>query len=120
MKETYERKLFYSREDSGWIAVIPELPGCSAFGKTPETALQELETAKGLWLGAARKNKRRIPEPIAEKKLNGRFLLRLPRELHEKLVHDAKEQGVSLNQLILYIVAQYAHLGPKMARHYIR
>ena len=117
MRPGYEIKVFYSREDKGWIAVIPELPGCSAFGKSPEKALNELETAKDLWVEAARREKRRIPEPLAGKELTGKFLLRLPKDLHRKLAYEAREQGVSLNQWMLYIIAQYAKLGSRMARH---
>ena len=120
MHETYERKVFYSKEDKGWIAVIPELAGCSAFGKSPDKALEELEIAKDLWLEAARKDKRHIPEPLAERDLTGKFVVRLPKELHHTLVIQAKEQGVSLNQFMLYIMAQYSHLGSQMARHTIR
>jgi len=113
--ETYEIKVFYSKEDEGWIATIPELPGCSAFGRTPEKSLDELKTAKGLWLEASRKEKRHVPKPLADSDLNGKFLLRLPKELHRKLAYEAKEQGVSLNQFMLYIMAQYAHLGSQVA-----
>lgn len=57
MADLYERKAFYSKEDGGWIAVAPELPGCSAFGKTPEQALMELNAVMELWLETARSKK---------------------------------------------------------------
>lgn len=38
----YAIEIFYSEEDGGYIAVVPELPGCSAFGETPEEALKEV------------------------------------------------------------------------------
>ena len=41
----YIIELFYSEEDEGYIAVVPKLPGCSAFGKTRKEALQEIEVA---------------------------------------------------------------------------
>ena len=46
-------KVFYSEEDEGYIAVVPELPGCSAFGETPEEALKEVKIAIELWIKAA-------------------------------------------------------------------
>jgi len=112
--------VFYSREDNGWIAVIPELPGCSAFGKSPEQAIKELGVARELWVGAAREEKRQVPEPLAGKELTGKLLLRLPKELHRKLAYEAREQGISLNQWMLYVLAQYARLGSQMARHMAR
>ena len=46
--------MFYSEEDGGYIADVPDLESCSAFGNTPEEALAEVEKAKGAWLEAAR------------------------------------------------------------------
>ncbi len=59
----YHINIFYSDEDEGYIADIPDLEFCSAFGKTLEEALTELKIAKVLWLETARKEKRVIPEP---------------------------------------------------------
>jgi predicted RNase H-like HicB family nuclease len=60
----YKIELFYSKEDEGFIAVAPDLPGCSAFGETPEIALKEMEIAQSLWLQTAEDIGRDIPEPI--------------------------------------------------------
>jgi predicted RNase H-like HicB family nuclease len=49
----YHINIFYTEEDEGCIADIPDLEYCSAFGHTPEEALAELETAKQAWLEAA-------------------------------------------------------------------
>ncbi len=46
----YHVNVFYSQEDGGWIAAVPDLQNCSAFGESPEEALRELDTAVGLWL----------------------------------------------------------------------
>lgn len=59
----YHINIFFSEEDEGYIADIPDLPMCSAFGKTPTEALAEVETAKALWLEAARAEGKSIPEP---------------------------------------------------------
>lgn len=59
----YHINIFYSEEDGGYIADIPDLPGCSAFGQTPEEALQEVQIAKQAWLEAARAEGKPIPEP---------------------------------------------------------
>jgi predicted RNase H-like HicB family nuclease len=63
MKSDYHINVFYSAEDSGYIADVPDLKSCSAFGTTPEKALREVLIAKEAWLAAARKNKKPIPEP---------------------------------------------------------
>ena len=59
----YHINIFYSEEDEGYIADIPDLPGCSAFGETPFEALQEVQIAKSAWLEAAREEGIAIPEP---------------------------------------------------------
>jgi predicted RNase H-like HicB family nuclease len=59
----YHINLFYSDEDDSYIADIPDLDACSAFGSSPEEALAEVETAKEAWLTAAREAGRPVPEP---------------------------------------------------------
>ena len=59
----YHINIFYSEEDGGYIADIPDLECCSAFGETPEQALAELKNAKKAWLQAARKAGKPIPPP---------------------------------------------------------
>ena len=59
----YHINIFYSDEDGGYIADIPDLKSCSAFGKTPEEALGEVEIAKAAWLEAARAAGKPIPPP---------------------------------------------------------
>ena len=59
----YHINIFYSDEDEGYIADIPDLECCSVFGHTPEEALSELEKAKEAWLGAARGAGKAIPLP---------------------------------------------------------
>jgi predicted RNase H-like HicB family nuclease len=59
----YHINIFFSDEDGGYIADIPDLDACSAFGTTPEEALAAVEVAKQAWLEAARDAGRPIPLP---------------------------------------------------------
>ena len=59
----YHINIFYSEEDEGYIADIPDLQACSAFGNTPEEALKQVEIAKVAWLAAARAKKKPILKP---------------------------------------------------------
>jgi predicted RNase H-like HicB family nuclease len=59
----YHINIFYSDEDGGYVADIPDLEACSAFGESPAQALVEVETAKLAWLKAARTERKPIPEP---------------------------------------------------------
>jgi len=59
----YHINNFYSEEDGGYIADIPDLEACSAFGKTPREVLEQVEIAKKAWLEAARAEGKPLPEP---------------------------------------------------------
>ena len=59
----YHINIFYSDEDEGYIADIPDLNYCSAFGETPEKALDEVLKAKKAWIESARNNHKPIPRP---------------------------------------------------------
>ncbi|MGE0454004.1 MAG: type II toxin-antitoxin system HicB family antitoxin [Vicinamibacteria bacterium] len=59
----YHINIFWSDEDQGYIADVPDLEACSAFGKTPAEALAEVEQAKAAWLEAARAEGKPIPPP---------------------------------------------------------
>ncbi len=63
MAQRYAIEIFYSEEDGGYIAIAPELPGCSAFGETEEEVLKEIKTAIKLWIETAKKEKRPVPVP---------------------------------------------------------
>ena len=59
----YHINIFYSEDDDGYIADIPDLEACSAFGETPDEALREVQQAKKLWLEAARAGGKPVPAP---------------------------------------------------------
>ena len=59
----YHINISYSDEDGGYIADVPDLDACSAFGKTAAEALAELERAKAAWIEAARAEGKPIPPP---------------------------------------------------------
>jgi len=63
MKQDYHINIFYSEEDGGYIADIPDLEACSAFGTTPTEALAEVEKAKQAWLEAAQAEGKPVPRP---------------------------------------------------------
>ena len=59
----YHINIFHSEEDEGYIADIPDLKYCSAFGETPVEALQELTLAKQAWIDSAKAAGKPIPPP---------------------------------------------------------
>jgi predicted RNase H-like HicB family nuclease len=59
----YHINLFLNEADGLWVADIPDLPGCSAHGETPEEAAREVQLAKAGWLEVAKEIGKPIPEP---------------------------------------------------------
>ena len=104
----YPIEVFWSDEDEGYIAVVPDLPGCSAWGKTETEAINEARPAVTAWLKAARAAGNAIPPPsrLDDHGYSGKFLLRVPKRLHAQLARAAKAQGVSLNQYVLYLLTE--------------
>jgi predicted RNase H-like HicB family nuclease len=60
----YAINVFWSDEDESYIATVPDLRGCSAFGESPEEAVREVQIAKRLWLESAQANGDPVPEPL--------------------------------------------------------
>jgi predicted RNase H-like HicB family nuclease len=60
----YHINVFFSEDDNGYIADIPDLFSCSAFGETPEVALSEVLKAKTAWIASALANGIAIPNPV--------------------------------------------------------
>jgi predicted RNase H-like HicB family nuclease len=63
MTPKYHINLFWSEADGAWVADVPDLQSCSAFGDTPAEALSEVEKAMEAWLAVAREDDLPIPEP---------------------------------------------------------
>jgi predicted RNase H-like HicB family nuclease len=104
----YPAHVFWSENDNGFIAVAPDLPGCSAFAETQQDALNELQDAIRAWMEAARAARNPIPEPsspVADHQHSGKVLVRMPRRLHAQLAQAAKQEDVSLNQYIVYLLS---------------
>jgi len=106
--DRYQAQVFWSDEDEGFIAIAPDLPGCSAFGETQNVALAELQNAIDAWVDAATAAGNPIPQPSRpepQPQASGKVLLRIPRSLHATLIAVAKADGVSLNQMASSLLA---------------
>lgn len=72
--ERYPKQVFWSDEEEGYVALAPDLPGCSAFGSSEVEAMSELEDAIAAWIGAARAAGNPIP-PASRLAETGKRLL---------------------------------------------
>jgi len=109
----YRVDIYWSVEDECYLAEVPELPGCVTHGETVVEAAQNAEECIEAWIEMALEDGDPLPVPSVEKHWSGRFVARIPRDLHGDLAIEAERQGVSLNQ---YVVAQLAASGASRAR----
>ena len=92
-------------EGGGWLASFPDLPGCMGDGATPEAAIADAYETAAAWLAVAQAQGDAIPQPSAGGE-SGRFVARLPKSLHTRLVARAEQEGVSMNTLVVSLIAQ--------------
>jgi predicted RNase H-like HicB family nuclease len=59
----YHINVFFSDDDGCYVADIPDLKYCSAFGASPEEAVREVQIAKAAWLRVAKERGKPIPKP---------------------------------------------------------
>lgn len=106
--EEFPTHVYWDERDQGFVAIAPDLPGCSAFGDTREDALKEVEVAIQAWIDSAQAAGEPIPEPSKlprPSSYSGKILLRIPPSLHERLAKEAEIEGVSLNQWLVTVLA---------------
>lgn len=98
--DRYTYRLTWSEEDGEHVGLCAEFPSFSWLDTTPEKALAGIRKLVKEALSDMDKNKEEIPEPIALKSYSGKFMVRVPPEIHRMLAIKAAESGVSLNRLV--------------------
>jgi len=102
----YSIRVAWSDEDDMFVAVCPALGGISALGETIQEAVVEIEAAMVLAVETYESEGWPLPPPDPVVEYSGQFRLRLPRSLHGWLAHEAGREGVSLNSLIVSMLAR--------------
>jgi len=97
-----------SKEDGGgYFITYPDLPGCMSDGGTLEEALKMGEDARISWMETAIELGKNIPEPYScIDNYKGRITVRVPKSMHKELIDEAKEEGISLNQYLIYLLGK--------------
>lgn len=93
-------------EGSGYLIEFPDLPGCMSDGETIEEAIENGADAVACWIDAAKAANRDIPNPEDLTTASGKWVQRAPKSLHRRLAQQAKLDGVSLNTLVVSMIAQ--------------
>jgi antitoxin HicB len=107
MKEKFHYliNIIWSEEDGCYIAEVPELEGCITHGKTAEEAFKNAQNAVASWIRTAKRLKHPIPQPVTERKVSGKFNVRIPKQIHKSLILKAAQEGVSLNHLVTTLLS---------------
>lgn len=100
ISERYSYRVFWSEEDGEHVAVCAELPGLSWLDRKAERALGGVIRAAREAVELLREKGDPVPEPLLARRYSGIFKVRIPPEVHRRLVIEAEEQNVSLNRLV--------------------
>jgi len=101
----------------GYVVEIENLPGCFSQGETIEEAMNMIEEARRLWLETAYEDGQDIPLPRSEEGYSGKFNIRIPKSLHRKLDKQAKKEGVSLNQYVVYALSHATGVAEERTKY---
>ena len=96
----YAYRVIWSEEDGDYVGLCAEFPGLSWLEPEQEAAFAGIRRLVAEVLEDMRASGETPPEPIALARYSGRFMVRVPPELHRSLVLEAAESGVSLNRLV--------------------
>ncbi len=107
MKLPYTRLVQEMNDKSGhyFYGRILELDSCQSTSDTLEELYKSLNEAMEGYLEVKLENNLPIPIPVASNNYSGKFVVRIPKSLHQRLAIEAEKEGVSLNQLALYKLA---------------
>jgi len=96
----YSYRIIWSEADEEYVGLCTEFPSLSWLAKTPEAALAGIrEVVAGVVLDMETSGEV-PPEPLSCKRYSGKFMVRVPPEIHRDLAMEAADEGVSLNRII--------------------
>ena len=99
-------RVTWSPEDEEYVGLCAEFPSLSWLASSPERALQGIRKVVADVVTDMKKKGEPLPEPVASKRYSGKFLVRVPPDIHRRLATEAAEAGVSLNRLASAKLAQ--------------
>jgi predicted HicB family RNase H-like nuclease len=97
--DRYTYRITWSDEDQEYAGLCVEFPSLSWLDKKPEAALVGIRGVVAEAVKDMKANGETPPEPLSSKRFSGKFMVRIPPELHRKLAIEAQEEGISLNRL---------------------
>ena len=105
-QDRYTYRVTWSEEDEEYVGLCAEFPSLSWLDESPEEALHGIRQVVADVVADMAENGEDIPDPIAVRQYSGKLLVRIPPDLHRRLVLEAAEAGISLNRLASTKLAQ--------------
>ncbi len=98
--DQYTYRVTWSQEDNQCVGLCAEFPSLSWLDGTPEKALRGIRKVVAEVVADMQANDEPVPEPISQRRYSGKFMVRVPPEVHRRLALEAAEENVSLNRVI--------------------
>jgi len=95
----YTYRVTWSEDDQEHVGLCAEFPSLSWLAPSPEAALRGVRSVVAEVVADMKKGREKIPEPFASRKFSGKFMVRVPPDVHRELAMEAAESGVSLNRI---------------------
>lgn len=96
----YTYRVTWSVEDEEYVGLCAEFPSLSWLAQSPESALKGIRKTVEAVIDDMKANNEEIPQPIVSKNYSGKFMVRVPPEVHRNLAIQAAEAGISINRLV--------------------
>ena len=100
MLEHYTYRITWSSEDQDYVGLCAEFPSLSWLAETSDEAFTGIRELVADCVADMQESGESVPEPLADRAYSGKFMVRVPPEIHRALVIRAAEEGVSLNRLV--------------------
>lgn len=98
--DLYTYRITWSEDDREFVGLCAEFPSLSWLEPSPENALKGIRKLVSSTVREMRSAGEELPEPISTKRFSGKFMVRVPPEVHRMLSIQAAESGISLNRLV--------------------
>ena len=98
--DRYTYRVIWSEDDNQLVGLCAEFPSLSYLASTPEKAIQGILKVVADVVKDMEANDEYVPEPISSRRYSGKFMVRVPPEVHRQLALEAAEEEISLNRLV--------------------
>lgn len=99
-KDHYSYRIIWSEDDGEYVGLCTEFPSLSWLAEEQEEAFVGIRRLVAQVLEDMKSSGEVPPEPMASKSYSGKFMVRVPPEVHRELSIEASEAGVSLNRIV--------------------